>query len=76
MTAQHNHLPAEGAPSAGLPAEGEIRIGIYVCHFQFAAQTDGQAGDTAVRDMKVVELSGDILHRYLKRNNALERPSP
>src|ERR1035437_11030050 len=24
--------PIEGVPSAGVPAEGEIRIGVYVCH--------------------------------------------
>jgi heterodisulfide reductase subunit A len=24
--------PAEGGPSVGVPAEGEIRIGVYVCH--------------------------------------------
>jgi heterodisulfide reductase subunit A len=28
----HSHQPAEGAPPAGLPAEGAIRIGVYVCH--------------------------------------------
>src|ERR1035437_857607 len=28
----HGHQPIEGAPSAEVPAEGEIRIGVYVCH--------------------------------------------
>ena len=32
MTAEHSHLPAWNASSAGLPAEGDIRIGVYVCH--------------------------------------------
>ena len=32
MTAEHNHLPVEGEAAAGLPAAGEIRIGVYVCH--------------------------------------------
>jgi heterodisulfide reductase subunit A len=32
MTAEHSHLPAGNGPAHGLPAPGEIRIGVYVCH--------------------------------------------